>query len=295
MREIACPRCGAVFVSQGSSQPCTHCGTEVLVRVAMFRSFFQRFSWRILQYSLVVAYAVITLGIRDWRIFAAASLILMGGLLWAFFLRDGRGGLLDPIAALNLGRRELKNSDHVAPQFGPPEMPRRWQSLVSLPAPRNVYLGNKTKVAFSLLWLVILANDGFVLQKLSARGTKHIGSFMLSLVVIYAILPFWITITSLWREWSAREVLRDGRITIGYWGDESYQFWTRSGRRFEHKGAIVSPEEDVLTSTGLVPVFYLSDNPAKSVALCCVRSRVRMPSIETIRQSGDWRSHKAES
>ena len=120
---------------------------------------------------------------------------------------------------------------------------------------------------------------------------KHIGSFLLSLVAIYAILPFWVTFTSLWREWLAREVLRDGEFTIGYWGDESYQFWTRSGERFEHKGAIASRGK-CLTSRGLVPVFYLSDNPAKSVALCCVWSRIRTPSAEANRQAGDWRSQE---
>lgn len=83
-------------------------------------------------------------------------------------------------------------------------------------------------------------------------------------------------LVSLRREFAARTILRDGEVTIGYWNEGFYQYWTRSGERFGRTAGIAAPE-DALTDSGLVPVFYLPHDPAQRVALCSVYARVRIP------------------
>ena len=88
-------------------------------------------------------------------------------------------------------------------------------------------------------------------------------------------------------------ILRDGVLTPGVltgWYDKSsytrtgyhshirirYQFWTESGQKFEGSGTLISDTSLDSLSINQEPlkVFYLPQNPSKSVALCCTTSRV---------------------
>lgn len=90
---------------------------------------------------------------------------------------------------------------------------------------------------------------------------------------------------------SDQRIVRDGVLTPGVltgWFDNSsytgvrrtnirirYQFWTESGQKFEGSGTLMSGISfDSLTfNQEPLKVFYLPENPSKSVALCCTRSR----------------------
>jgi hypothetical protein len=287
MKEISCPRCGVVFAFQKGSRLCPHCGREASRNLAKVRDFFARHSWRILQIILIAGIVVINLGMHDWRVFAGASVILGGGLLWALFLSIGSGGVQDPIAALNLGERERRIPDEVELPVRPPVAPEQWQKLVSLTAPRDVFIGRSYKIYVFSNCLLMLMNAVLVVWSYRTRVARHGGMLPLAFIVlIYVILPIWFTIVSVRRERAAQDLLRDGEVTIGCWGEGSYQFWTRTGERFEHWGTNISDDSSIMTDSGLVPVFYLRDNPTKSVALCCIVSRVRIPLVESTPEAG---------
>jgi hypothetical protein len=278
MQEISCPRCGALFAPQDGSQLCPHCGKEVSLHVAQVRSFFLRHFWRIFHVALVIGIVAATYGVPDWKILAIASLILAGGLLWASFLRYGHGSQ-GSIAKLNLDDQAqilVKGREF---QVRPPVTPKQWEKLVCLSAPREVHLDRTYKIDLFVTWLLVLVNGAIVWRKLTINHVRHETAMELVFFsLLYVLLPLWITVASIRRELAAKELLRDGEVTIGCWGDGAYQFWTRSGERFERPGPLVSGDQDVLTDPGLVPVFYSRHDPSKSAALCCVRSRVQVPS-----------------
>ncbi len=107
-----------------------------------------------------------------------------------------------------------------------------------------------------------------------------------------------IVFAGIYREFQNRQLLRDGEATIGTivdWiaGRRSsavavYQFWTRGGERFEHRSQVRS-DKDEYSAPGPVPVFYLPEDPTKSLALCCTALRVRMPERRTRdANAADW-------
>jgi hypothetical protein len=55
-----------------------------------------------------------------------------------------------------------------------------------------------------------------------------------------------------------------------------YQFWTRNGELFQHRSRFMRGDGD-FSAPGVVPVFYLPQNPGKSLALCSTELRVRVP------------------
>lgn len=285
MQEIPCPRCGLLLSAHSSTQVCPHCGKEVSVPIAKLRSSFARYWWVVLCMTLFVSSEITTLGPRDWRFFVVAGLIFAGGVLWAYYIRDGRDAFLASVAALNLVQREQLAPSDAEWQVRPPETPRQWEKLLSLPAPRQVYLTKKNSMRLWLVWVSTAVICVLTLDNLSKRGWRHISVLQSAFFLLaYVAVPLWMTIMSIRREWSARELLRDGEVTIGCWGEKAYHFWTRTGERFEHWGEIISSDDDVLTDPGLVPVFYSRDDPSKSVALCCIWSRVRVPSVENLRE-----------
>jgi hypothetical protein len=82
-----------------------------------------------------------------------------------------------------------------------------------------------------------------------------------------------------WGELKSRKLLRDGEVTMGYWNNGGYQFWTQSGQSFRRLARVVS-SDDAIFGIGIVPVFYLPHDPARSAALCSVYSRIRVPAEE---------------
>lgn len=229
----------------------------------------------------------ITIGMRDWRFLAVACLILVGGLCWAGLLGFRRASLGDPIAALNLREPGRRNLNQAGVPVRPPVTPKGWERLIRLTPPRAVDTSRTYTMTVLVLWVLVLVNGEVMWRRFSTRGTtQETAPALVSFMLLYVMLPLWITIASIRRERAARELLRDGEVTIGCWGDGSYQFWTTSGERFEHRGAITSSATDVLTDAGLVPVFYSRDNPGKSVALCTVWPRVRIPAEPRAGEAG---------
>jgi hypothetical protein len=92
-------------------------------------------------------------------------------------------------------------------------------------------------------------------------------------------MAFWIIAgpVIIWKEVAARTLRRESEVTIVFWNDHSYRFWTKSGDCFQRTASIDS-REDAITDACLAPVFYLPQDPTKSVALCSVVSRIRVPS-----------------
>lgn len=114
---------------------------------------------------------------------------------------------------------------------------------------------NDTATVF-VLWVLVWLNGEVMGRRFAARGATHETALArMSFMLLYVMLPHWITIVSIRRERAARELLRDGELTVGCSGDGSYQFWTPSGERFEHRGAITSSATDVLTDARVVPVL----------------------------------------
>lgn len=94
--------------------------------------------------------------------------------------------------------------------------------------------------------------------------------------LLYMVITAIMMVVALGRELAAWTILRDGEVTIGYWNEGAYQYWTRGGERFRRVASMAAPE-DALTDAGLVPVFYLPHDPVQSIALCSVYARVRIP------------------
>lgn len=111
--------------------------------------------------------------------------------------------------------------------------------------------------------------------------------------LIYPAVILGVILYAVQRSRSDERILRDGVLTPGVltgWYDKSsytrtgyhanirirYQFWTESGQKFEGSGTLISGTSLDSLSINQEPfkVFYLPQNPSKSVALCCTSSRV---------------------
>lgn len=172
----------------------------------------------------------------------------------------------------------------------PPTTPRKFQSLLMLMRPRDVYLpfGAKMGMIAEAALLSALAIP-FYLSPLK-RYFPFAGLYIFHGydLIPLAFLVFCVgaRVPSVRKEFLARELLSNGNITMGVitdWHSShqgatkiSYQFWTATGECFKHRGTVVSDKKSFAEGSA-VPVFYLLEDPAKSVALCCARSKVRIP------------------
>jgi hypothetical protein len=120
------------------------------------------------------------------------------------------------------------------------------------------------------------------------RASQGEGAFFdyRTMALVALVVAVWAGLDRIRRELSARILLRDGEITIGYITDwisgghsgprVTYLFWTSTGKRFEHERPVVS-DKDIFSEKAIVPVFYMPEDPTRSIALCCARSRVKLP------------------
>jgi hypothetical protein len=280
--EASCPRCGAVFTPAGDVQNCPHCGLDCGTATAQFRLNSPRYIRRALFFGLSAAvYLPIFVGMK-WIYWAIAASLLVLGLLWAFISRKTRLEYHDPTAPLNVyaSRADAKSEQSSLP-LRHPETPRKWKALISAPRPREVYLpfGSKVGLLFAILvWIVGCGPLWFSVithRALFGRVVHWHRSDWFALLS----MAFWMiwTLTLIRQEVPARTLLREAEVPIGYWNDGSYRFWTKSGESFQRAATIGSLEGET-TDTGLVPVFYLPQDPTKSVALCSLLSRIRVPS-----------------
>jgi hypothetical protein len=215
----------------------------------------------------------------NWKYWACAALLLVLGLGWAYLLRRTRVEYHDSALALSAGARNIKTAVPAPPSLRAPETPRQWKALTALPSPRQVYWPSSAKLSLLLLVIACL----FIGDTLWGFARHHpplihaiYSRPAMGLELVYLVASMIAILISLRRELAAVTILRDGEVTIGYWNEGAYQFWTRAGERFRCVAGIAAPE-DALTDSGLVPVFYLPDDPARSIALCSVYARVRIP------------------
>ncbi len=113
--------------------------------------------------------------------------------------------------------------------------------------------------------------------------------------LIYPAVILGIIVYAVQRSRGDERILRDGVLTPGVltgWYDKSsytrtgyhshirirYQFWMESGQKFEGSGTLTSGTSVDSLSINQEPlkVYYLPQNPSKSVALCCTTSRVSL-------------------
>lgn len=278
MFEITCPRCGAVFTSSVQSRPCPHCGLECGTVAAKLRIKSPQYG----RFAFIVAWCAV--GIPPflfqvhWKYWACAALLVVLGLGWAYLSQKTRVEFHDSALTLNCYMPKIDALDPAPSSLRAPETPRQWKALTVLPPPRQVYWPSSAKL--SLLFLVIacfsigesllhFAQNHSLIHAIYARPA-------IGLQLLYLFVSMIAMLVSLKRELGATTILRDGDVTIGYWNDGAYQFWTRAGERFRRSAGIAA-SEDALTDSGLVPVFYLPHDPAQSVALCSVYARVRIP------------------
>ncbi|MGC1201913.1 MAG: hypothetical protein WA879_10220 [Candidatus Acidiferrales bacterium] len=210
---------------------------------------------------------------------------IIGG-IWALIARRVRGKSAKLITSLDLTKDGLTTTLEAA-QLQPPEVPAVWRPLMSLPRPREVHIPAKSLRDVALTAGLVLMTI-FLLALDSRRHSAPWGTWR-----AFNSLDLWtvVCITSemcaafatIRQEMKGRALLRDGEVTIGFPTDiipggagrtVVYQFWTRSGQRFEDSGPI---ESSALSDTGLVPVFYMPEDPTKNIALCCTKARVRLP------------------
>lgn len=175
-----------------------------------------------------------------------------------------------------------------------PETPAQWKPLISLPRPRKVYLPFGARI-WAIVTAFFFAGAIHKVRDRLLHLTSHYNAIAHDLFpAAFLALGAWGGIGFLRREFLARSLLRDGEVTVGFvtglvrraveGSNVSYQFWTRTGERFEHEGHFVS-NKPVYSKKELVPVFYMPENPAKSVALCCVSSRAKLPKGKDLLQT----------
>jgi hypothetical protein len=280
MAEQNCPRCGSVFTSPVNPPTCPHCGLDcgtVTAKLRIKSPRFVRIAFLLTWCAVIVPTFFAKL---DWRYWAVASLLLALGLAWAYFLQKTRVEYQDSALALDACTTKIDPAPPPSLSWRPPEAPRQWKTLIALPTPREVYWPSDAKLDLLLL-LIVWALSGetlarFALNHHPAFGHAISSSYAEWLLLLYLIIATITAIVPVRREFAARMILRDGDVAIGYWNEGAYQFWTRAGERFRRVAGITAPE-DALTDSGLVPVFYLPEDPVQSIALCSVYARVRIP------------------
>lgn len=279
MVERTCPRCGSVFTSSDEDCSCPHCGLEcgtVAAKLRIKSPQYGRFAFIVVWCALGVPPFLFQV---DWKYWACAALLLVLGLGWAYLSQKTRVEFHDSALTLNSYTPKIDTADPATSSLRAPETPRQWRALIALPPPRQVYWPSSAKLSLLFLVIVCFSIGESLLHFAHNRQSLFHAIYSRPTIVlqlIYLIVSMIAMLVSLKRELGGTTILRDGDVTIGYWNDGAYQFWTRAGERFRRTAGIAAPE-DALTDSGLVPVFYLPHDPAQSVALCSVYARVRIP------------------
>jgi len=280
--EASCPRCGAVFSSTGDVRHCPHCGLDCGTASAKFRVKSPRYFRLAFFYGLWPAAYIPFFVNVTWIYWAIGSSLLVLGLLWSYVSRKTRSEFHDPTAPLNVyaSRTDAKSNQFSFP-LRHPEPPRQWNALISAPRPREVYLpvGSKLGLLFTILfgivgggslWLGAITHRAIFGRVIHWHRYDWLPLFYLTFAIVANLTLFR-------KEVATRTLLSEGEVTIGFWNEGTYRFWTKSGECFQ-RAASIGSLEGAITDAGLVPVFYLPQDPTRSVALCSVVSRIRVPS-----------------
>jgi hypothetical protein len=287
MRENVCPRCTAVAAPAGDFRICPNCGYDGVKP-------FSKVSLATFHYLPPLLIFVAGLApilsiffdveLKYWMIVAV---VLLAGAAWTSVARRFRREYDDPTAALNIYAK--KKSDGQSREQVPmtalrmPETPRTWKPLMATSRPRQVYLPFSAKFSlWSSAIFVPAVSVGLWWASSHHRGAfAHGITWQRGWAPLLNLLGFGLgTFLMIWRETSSRRLLREGEATIGYWHEGGYQFWSQSGQAFRQASSIVQPSAGPI-GIGLIPVFYSPNNPANSVALCSVYSKIRIPAEAT--------------
>jgi len=288
MSEIHCLHCGALFQANPGLSVCPHCGANPRDLLSVIRTNVSRYFWQV--FALVVPALPFLFSGRNRDAVGVVAAVFAVGITW-MFMTSASQRRSRPITALEIqSRRKLEEAAPLPPPR-PPETPKEWKPLVSLLRPRDVYIPfwKAVKIWGEGAFLVValgFASSSMYAHPLEPRLWAFSRLDYVTAVGFVVALPFWLR--NRFREISSRSLLRDGEVTIGVIADwisrgegktAVYQFWTRTGERFQHERAVVS-DEKTYSEVGYVPVFYSPEDPTKSVALCCTAFRVRVPSEE---------------
>jgi hypothetical protein len=278
MREMHCQRCGAISTIRGDAAICTYCGSQLSAPVGAVISFGRRHFW-------VFVWAIVFLLVERppkevLLDFGVLLSIFAVGLLWFLVIRAIRKIEKDEVVV------EWKVDRYPTPilvsELRPPDVPTPWRTLMESRPPRDVYLPAKAQVTFLfatacvsavLIGLPLLAASHHK-SIFQLYGSPRAASDLLSLL---GGLTVWVL--QLKALLTTRDILRNGEATVAYTQDQTlnhatYRFWTRSGQCFERGTAVISKTE--FSKLGLCAVFYLPQDPRKSIALCGTEFRVRL-------------------
>lgn len=292
MQEIRCHRCGAIALASSIGAMCPECGASPQTVIGRMWSKISRYVWLTITL-MFAAYFEHPLG-RDSKFSRTLLFTVIVGVGWAIWKEARRERRYQPAGTGQTQRRKFYESPMtITPSpADPPEALPEWRPLVELPRPRDVYVPSDVRT--KILWDALYGLGGLafviVIFLFRVAGPERWSKYSFhgvdAAVAAILIVTAWQWSRLAFHELSARALLRDGDIVIGritdwYEGEHGksevcYQFWTRTGKRYEHTGNVVS-EQEYFKEKDFVPVFYLPEDPAKSVALCCATSRVRLP------------------
>lgn len=288
MQETHCLRCGFVFFADPTQTLCPHCGRNFHTPLRRAWSVGSPFIWLSGCYLLTIwpIFRDERTSATDWESVLVTGVLLAVALAFLFYMRK-QSSSQQTFTALNPRVKEVYDAASKLAPVSParPETPAQLQPLISLSRPRTIYFPLRAKVGVTVFAIFYVGAVATAWKRYMPPTGRHIALTYNLFGFVFLALGLRAAIGLLHREFSAQTLLRDGEVTIGYVIDAvrrvggganvSYQFWTRLGERFEHQGPLVS-RESIYSNKELVPVFYMPENPAKSVALCCVRSRVRV-------------------
>jgi hypothetical protein len=284
MREARCSRCGAVFPVAHDGAVCPYCGAEPRSKIAGALAFVGR-RWIIVAI-LLLALVFARPSREAWMWIGLISIIAALALGW-FFLSRARRKSTDEIANLHLGLdpQSPRTGESQSVALSPPKVPDRWRALVDSRPPRDVYLPSKVWKGFVVetFYVVLILYFAFL------SGKKHHVS---PLEFFYShpdvgdsalLLTYFASIGARLKGFlTTRHIMRDGEVTIAYTMNRSffnratYRFWTKTGAVFERRTRVIK-RPDFATDFGLVPVFYMPQDPRESVALYATEFSVRLP------------------
>ncbi len=290
MKEIVCSHCGAVFFAAPDAHVCPHCGLNP-------HSWLPKIRARAFPHlGLVIWVAIIAIWrpLRTMNNYLTIFVSVVVDWVWSEMRRETKRGpratSIEPSGRNDESTGAFSETPFV-PQ--PPSLPPEWQPLMSAARPREVFWPWRSRIDFlalvaillgcvALMWFLIHGHRWAPVNWHALRGDD----LFLAAVAALCMLAIGARV---YTESGKRHLLRDGEATVGLVVDWSsggprgafiiYQFWTRVGERFERQGRVQS-NRDSYDARGVVPVFYLPEDPSRSLALCCTSLRVRIPAEE---------------
>jgi len=285
--ELTCWHCRAVFDPEVTGKQCPNCGHYPEAWLAKLRFAAVDF--------IGPAFLVGMALYRFHEDVIFSTLFIMGSLVWAGFILYEDVSDWVPVTGVSSSK---------------PPMPDSWKGLASMHGPRQLESGSISDTGtpkkgwaarasgltgaeqffIAILACALIAYAALHWNKFQSplSLTKIPVTFLTYVAVIGGLIAYAVRRTSF-----EEQVLREGVLTTGVlagWYDKSsytrsgyhvyirirYYFWTESGQKFEGSGMLNPGLSTDSLSINQEPlkVFYLPQDPGKSVALCCTTSRV---------------------